>query len=179
MGWHRRRFIFSYMTACRNHIISNDAEKFRNSSYELCVHSRLHADAQVLTSHIGKIVKLWYFGCDSVANSEAQITYRMFFIVSLLIVSEPIREMRRSENWVAKNEHVKILSVWYHFFGSTSTPLCPFLSLFSWTHLSPFKVMYFLNGPLEAHSQPCQTSKMELLNENHYRLSAVRQNWKN
>ena len=42
----------SLIKGCRNHITSKDVEKLRN------VHSRLHIDAQVLTSHFRKIVEL-------------------------------------------------------------------------------------------------------------------------
>ena len=89
MAWHRKIFFsiygflsISHIKGCRNHIISKDLEKWRNCCYKLCVHSPFHIDAQVLTSHFRKMVELWCFGCDSIAISEAHITFWVFFIVA-------------------------------------------------------------------------------------------------
>ena len=46
------------MAAEAYHVISKEGEKVRNCSFNLCVHSLLHIDTQVLTSHVGKIVEL-------------------------------------------------------------------------------------------------------------------------
>ena len=48
----------SLIKGCRNHITSKDAEKLRDCPYNVSVHSRLHIDPQVLTSHFRKIVEL-------------------------------------------------------------------------------------------------------------------------
>ena len=72
----------SHIKGCRNQIISKDVEKLRNCCYNLCVHSPLHIDARVLTSHFRKIVELLCFGCDIIAISEAHITFWIFFIVA-------------------------------------------------------------------------------------------------
>ena len=53
----------------------------RNCHYNLCLHSLFYIDAQVLTSYFCKIVELWWFGCNSIAISEAHITFWIFFIV--------------------------------------------------------------------------------------------------
>ena len=88
MAWHRKMFFLSiygflsisHIKGCRNHITSKDVEKLRNCRDNLWVHSRLHIDTQVLTSHVGKIVEWWCFGCDSIAISE--IAFWMFVIVA-------------------------------------------------------------------------------------------------
>ena len=142
----------SHVKGCRNHIISKDVEKFRNCNYKICVHSRLHIDAQVLTSHVGKTVELWRFGCDSITISEAHITFWIFFInaqCNAVILLECIREARRSENCVAKKMGAE--KFWVSditFFSCTPFPCFIFLSLLSWSCLPFFLSHVLLERPL-------------------------------
>ena len=76
----------SHIKGCRNHIISKDIEMLRNYHYNLCVHSRLHIDTLVVTIHVGKIVELWCFGCDSIAISEA---YEVSFFITFFVNFPP------------------------------------------------------------------------------------------
>ena len=101
----------------------------RNCRYNLCVHSLFHIDAQVLTSYFCKIVELWWFGCDSIAISETHITFWIFLLLFTVILLEPIREIRGSENCVPKKMGCK------NFLASHPPPVSFFITSFSRTSL--------------------------------------------
>ena len=137
--WHDTKDIFSiygisYVNGHRNHIISTDAEKVRNCSFKLCVHSLLHIDKQVLICYVAKIVELWCSGGDSIAISEAEMTCWMFLLLLTITLSEPIIEKRRKDCWVAKKWTQKIFE-WVKLLFSLQ-PLPPvsfFVTFFLWT----------------------------------------------
>ena len=144
----------SHIKRCRNQIISKDVEKLRNCCYNLCVHSPFHIDAQVLTSHFRKMVELWCFGCDSIAISEAHITFWIFLLLLTVILLEPIREIRRSENCVVKKMGCK------NCLASHPTPVSFFITFFRELP-SPFVNEVLFELPLGSAfrtlSNTCQT----------------------
>ena len=131
-----------YVKGCR---------KLRNGRYNLCVQSLFHIDAQVLASHFRKIVELGCFGCDSIAISEAHVTFWAFFIVPHCNIirtyqtNKKQRKLRRQKKWAAN-------IFWHH-----THPLFHFSLLFLVNFPPPLLMRYFLNSPLEAHLEPCQT----------------------
>ena len=64
------------------------------------------------------------------------------------------------QKMIKKNGHRKTFSQWNRFFfGSTPPPVSFFMTVF--VNLQPLSwARYFLNGPLQAHLEPCQKSKM-------------------
>ena len=138
MAWHRKMFFLSiygflsisHIKGCRNHITSKDVEKLRNCRDNLWVHSRLHTDTQVLTSHVGKIVEWWCFGCDSIAISE--IAFWMFVIVAHCNIIRAYQGDKKERKLCRKkkNGHRKILREWHHFSGCTPTPCVIFHHFF-------------------------------------------------
>ena len=127
--WHDTKDIFSiygisYVNGHRNHIISTDAEKVRNCSFKLCVHSLLHIDKQVLICYVAKIVELWCSGGDSIAISEAEMTCWMFLLLLTITLSEPIIEKRRKDCWVAKKMDTENFWVSDITFFAATPPTC-------------------------------------------------------
>ena len=136
MAWDRGRFFsifgcssISHIKGCRNHIISKDVKKVRKCSYKLCVHSLLHTDTQVLTSHVDKIVDLLFFGCDSITPGTDNILDD--FTVAHCNITRAYQRYNKERKLSRKqNGHRKILSEWHHFFGCTPSPLCHFFHFF-------------------------------------------------
>ena len=89
-----------------------------------CCH--FHTDTHVLTSHVGKLMKLLFFQVGNIATSEIQITFWMCFY--------PCNIIRTTWDTEKKNElqeyrFSNILGKRHQFFGSTLSPLCHFLLL--------------------------------------------------
>ena len=111
--------------------------------------------------------KQWsYDDLDVIVYLEAQIAFLMFVIVAYCNI---IRAYQRGTNerqlfrqkMIKKKKTItgKFLVSGIAFLGFTSPPVSFFITVF--VNLQPLSwARYFLNGPLQAHLEPCQKSKM-------------------
>ena len=118
------------------------------------MHSLLHTDTQILTSHVGKTVELCYL---RITGNLLDI----FIVAHSDIIRAYQRDMKEwqlswMKKWVQKNFKWVVSLFWLHPVFLMSIYVTFFVN-----SLPPSWVMYFLKIALEVHSEPCQISKMK------------------
>lgn len=89
-----------------------------------CCH--FHTDTHVLTSHVGKLMKLLFFEYSYLRDTDNLLDV---FLLFLLVILSEQHEIQEKKNELQEYRFSNILGNWHQFFGCTLSPLCHFLLL--------------------------------------------------